>query len=198
MTTSGKNFLLVDDDFAILEMVGEGLRHSGFTVFKAKHPPEALAKVKSVELDYALVDLDLGWPEMNGLDLIRELKQENPGMMAILMTGFHNISVAVEATRVDEIEHLIKPFRIDQVLTMFDRLEQTRLLRLENEQLHIQVEQLKKYSAELEQRLADSGHKTETISKRRLPYEADAARSYAQQQTRTMPDFPELPEDAED
>ena len=187
MTNQTKICLLVDDDPAILEMVGEGLRMNGFTVIKAKHPPQALSEIRSVQLTHALIDFDLGWPEMNGVDLIQEIQRDFPDIPIVLMTGFQNIGVAVEATRSEGVEHLIKPFRIDQVLSAFERRKEIVELRQDNRRLRQENEDLKQKINQHEQQLSEMNSRTESV-KKHLPFELNAAQSYARQQKRTMPD----------
>jgi len=134
--------LAVDDDPTVLEMVYEGLMMEDFDVMAAIRPDEALEKVTNRHLDFALLDLDLGWKNMTGIELGQELRKEFPDLVVIIMTGYHNLKFAVEAMREHAFHYLIKPFRIDQIVSLTERAQRERILKKENHDLKKQVKLL--------------------------------------------------------
>jgi len=135
-----KTILLVDDDPNVLEMIYEGLSAENFQVVSAANPNDALAKVASKTLDFALLDLDLGWNFMTGIELGLELRKLDNNLVIIIMTGYHNIKFAVEAMRAHSFHYMIKPFRIDQVISLTERAQKEIQLKVENDELHAKVE----------------------------------------------------------
>lgn len=79
-------FLLVDDDEAFLDTLSERVILKGFEVLTATTPEQALNLAKGYKIDYAVVDLRL--KEADGLELITELKAEQPKMQTMLLTGY--------------------------------------------------------------------------------------------------------------
>ncbi len=136
--------LLVDDDFNVLEMIYDGLIAENYEVISASTPTEALKKVKFKDLDFALLDLDLGWNHMTGIELGQELRNQFHDLIIIIMTGYHNIKFAVEAMRKYGFHYMIKPFRIDQIISLTERAKRELLLEQENTDLKKEVNELKK------------------------------------------------------
>ena len=123
-----RNILVVDDEASILEIVCKGLSHYGFHPLACGNPAEALDKARRHAIPYALLDFELGWPEMNGIDLGLELKQIDPSCTIILMTGYHNVSPVLGASRKHHFSHLLKPFRIEQVISQIESAEHEKKL----------------------------------------------------------------------
>ncbi len=120
--------MLVDDDERILDVVGHFARRAGFEVVGCTSAAEALAGLGRRPADLVMVDLRM--PDVNGLDLLRTIRQTVPGAEVILMTGYGGIDSAVEAIKLGAIEYLTKPFdfnRLAQVLgTVRDGIERRR------------------------------------------------------------------------
>ena len=89
MTEEKKTILLVDDDPNVLEMIYEGLLSENFDVISAANPDEALKKIQGRTLDFALLDLDLGWNYMTGIELGQKLREVDQNLVIIIMTGYH-------------------------------------------------------------------------------------------------------------
>lgn len=149
MIKSEKHILVVDDDPTVLETICEGFLIQGFNVIPAKTPPDALERVKGKKIFFALLDLDLGWPDMNGIQLGHKLKSEYPDITILIMTGYHNVKLAVEATNKHAYEHMIKPFQVDQVLTVMERNSRISDLLDENKLLKDKIRQLEEEIAKI-------------------------------------------------
>ncbi len=137
-----KTILIVDDDPAILEMISEGLLEHQFKVITASAPDEALEKVKTASLGLALLDLDLGYQKMNGIELGLKLLERFPDLIIVIMTGYHNIKYAIQAMREFSFHYMIKPFRIDQIISLFERASYEQQLKTENQRLKEQIKLL--------------------------------------------------------
>jgi DNA-binding NtrC family response regulator len=156
-----KTIIVVDDDPAILEMICEGLLNAGFDVVSAMSPEEALAKSEKKEITFAIIDIDLGSPKMNGIKLGNKLRKAIEDLIVIIMTGYHNIKLAVDAMRTNEFDYMIKPFRIDQIISLMERAEREMQVSIENRQLKLKVSDLENQISDLKKTinelLPDSG-----------------------------------------
>lgn len=188
MDEQKKTILLVDDDPNVLEMIYDGLTAEKFDVIAASNPDDALKMVEHRYLDFALLDLDLGWNYMTGIELGQELRKKNETLVVVIMTGYHNIKFAVEAMRTYSFHYMIKPFRIDQVVSLTERAQKEIQLNTENEQfrekiieLEAEIERLTNLLEQIRPEEAGIvlGSKEKNISKRIK--NADALSSYARQ-----------------
>ena len=141
--------LVVDDDPTIVEMIQDGLMTENFDVITAIRPQDVWKKVEHVVLDYALLDLDLGWGNLTGIELGEELVKKYPELIVIIMTGYHNLKFAVQAMRENGFHYMIKPFRIDQIVSLTERAQRELQLKRENRFLKEEIEHLKKKITEL-------------------------------------------------
>ncbi len=160
-----QHILVVDDDPTVLETICEGLLMHGFNVIPAKNPPEALHKIKNKIVNFALIDLDLGFPDMNGIELGHKLKSIIPEIIILIITGYHNVKIAVEATREHSYHHMIKPFQVDQLLTMFEQIKKENDLLKENEDLRKKIQSLEKEIRELNKISEDDTEESKYQSK---------------------------------
>lgn len=82
-----KKILLVDDEEAIHLLYQEELENEGYEVYSALRGDEAMEKLRTVEPD--LVILDINMPGMNGIEVLRQMKEINPNLPVILSTAYH-------------------------------------------------------------------------------------------------------------
>ncbi len=149
MEFANRTILVVDDDPAILEMISDGLIDNQFEVITAGSPEEVPAKIKNKAIAFALLDFDLGYQKKNGIQLGIELADQIDDLVVVIMTGYHNIKYALEAMRSYRFHYMIKPFRIDQIISLFERAVHELELRKENEALKAEIASLKKEIEEL-------------------------------------------------
>ena len=117
--------LVVDDEPAILKIIERLAGKAGFDVVTCASGTEAMRTLMRRPADLAMVDLRM--PDVNGLDLLRQIRRSVPGCEVILMTGYAAVDSAVEAIKLGAREYLTKPFD-------FDRLRELLLdIRLELE-----------------------------------------------------------------
>ena len=99
--------LMVDDEPAVLFGYGRYFAKAGYETVEAMTLAEARKRVQSRRFDAVLLDLNL--PDGNGLDWIRSLREENPDISVIVITGQGDIPTAVEAMRLGADNFLVKP-----------------------------------------------------------------------------------------
>ncbi len=150
-----KTILIVDDDPAIVEMISEGLQEHKFKVLTASDPEDALQKSRTEKLGLALLDLDLGYQKMNGIELGLKLLEIYPDLIVVIMTGYHNIKYAIQAMREFSFHYMIKPFRIDQIISLFERASYELELKAENLKLKEEIKTLQNEVLRLKKVLND-------------------------------------------
>ena len=121
------NILIVDDEKSILDVLISGLSDDGFKCFAAFNANEALDIVKREKIDFSLLDIRL--PDMSGIDLCLEIKSLDPSIINIIMTGFPSFKSAVDSIRGGAYDYLVKPFRIEQVLSIINNFDKTKIVK---------------------------------------------------------------------
>ena len=119
-----KRILVVDDEKSLCLMVVKFLRRAGYDCHSTADPINALEILK--DDNFGLVISDIAMPEMNGLDLIREIRQKHPGIGTLAMTGYtrdYTYSDIIEAGAADFIG---KPFELTELEAKIERIERER------------------------------------------------------------------------
>jgi DNA-binding NtrC family response regulator len=130
--------LVVDDEVLIRDMIKKGLSQiGGFSVEVAKNGLEAIEKMEKEVFDLILTDLKM--PEMDGLELLKNIKGTRPEMMVILMTAYGSIETAVEAMRIGANDYITKPINFDDLLIHISKVQKESLLLRENLLLRMEV-----------------------------------------------------------
>jgi DNA-binding NtrC family response regulator len=119
--------LVVDDEELIRWSLGERLRSEGYEVLEAGTGAVALEKLAE-GVDLVLLDYKL--PDIDGVAVLRKIKEFDQDILVILLTGFATVETAVEAMKLGAYHFANKPFNLDEVVTTVERaLETTRLRR---------------------------------------------------------------------
>jgi excisionase family DNA binding protein len=108
--------LVVDDEASIRDLLAKTLALAQYEVDTAPDGSVALDRLREGHGQYNLMIADLRMPGMDGLTLIREVKQLTPNLPIIIITGFSTESSAIEAVNLGVAGYLTKPFRVPQVL----------------------------------------------------------------------------------
>jgi two-component system response regulator HydG len=108
--------IVVDDELPVLQVIDRLAVSAGFDVVMCPTGNEAMRALASRPADLAMVDLRM--PDVNGLDLLRQIKQAVPSCEVILMTGYGGIESAVEAIKSGAREYLTKPFDFERLGTL--------------------------------------------------------------------------------
>lgn len=99
--------LVVDDEGANRYSVSKTLQRVGYVVNEAASGEEALEHITNQEYDVVLTDIRM--PGIDGVELLRRIKEQSPDAIVILMTGYASLGTAVEALRLGAHDYLIKP-----------------------------------------------------------------------------------------
>jgi excisionase family DNA binding protein len=108
--------LVVDDESSIREMLSKTLALADYKVDTAPDAAAALNLLRVSDTPYDLLIADLKMPGMDGLSLIRQVKELRSRLPIIILTGFSTESSAIEAVNLGVAAYLTKPFRVPQVL----------------------------------------------------------------------------------
>lgn len=114
-----KSILLVDDEKIILDSLGRDLREEGYTITTASDGSEAIIKLRAAPYD--LVITDLAMTEIGGIQVLKEAKKINRDICVIILTGYGDMTSAIEALRLGADDYLIKPCDIDEMLIRVNR-----------------------------------------------------------------------------
>lgn len=120
--------LVVDDDPTLAQTIRYFLEQEGYAVEVALSPAEAMEIEQSGNISVALVDLLM--PLMDGVTLMQALRQRNPDLAVIIMTGFGTIETAVEAVKCGAEDYLTKPLDPETVRKKVGRLVEMMELRV--------------------------------------------------------------------
>ncbi len=134
--------LIVDDDAEMRELVRDVLAERGHQVTTAGGGKEALQRL--AEGDYAAVLTDLRMKEMQGIELLGEIRRLYPDTGVILMTAFGSVETAVEAMKHGASDYLVKPVKTDELVRVVERVLREAALRREIARLRREVH--KEYS----------------------------------------------------
>ena len=125
--------LVVDDERGIREGCRRILASEGYVVEVASSGREGLDMVKAHTYDLLLVDLMM--PVMGGLEMMEQVRDYDPEIVMIVVTGFATIETAVEAMKHGAYDYVPKPFAPDQLVAVVNRGLEKRRLRLQAQRL---------------------------------------------------------------
>ncbi len=127
--------LLVDDQDTIRFFLEKTLKQEGYEAVTARTGAEAIEKARAVVPDLVLLDLKL--PDMDGLEVLRKIKEIFPEIGVVMITAFGDIETAVNAMKNGAYDFVSKPINLDQLLMVIKK-------GLESERLNREVLQLKR------------------------------------------------------
>lgn len=126
--TDAAQVLVVDDEGPNRYSVSKTLRRVGYIVSEAASGEEALDYANNQEFDVILTDIRM--QGIDGVELLRRIKEESPDAIVILMTGYASLGTAVEAVRLGAHDYLIKPSSSQDIRQSVSRgIERARNLR---------------------------------------------------------------------
>lgn len=137
------NILIVDDEAMIRRALDKFLGDLGYKTWTAENGREGLEVIKKEPIDLVLVDLMM--PEMNGVELIRNIKEVSPSTVCIIMTAFGTITSAVEGMKAGAYHYLTKPFELDDIAALVATAMEHQALKTENAKLRQQLKSKYKF-----------------------------------------------------
>ncbi|AGA67886.1 response regulator with CheY-like receiver, AAA-type ATPase, and DNA-binding domains [Desulfitobacterium dichloroeliminans LMG P-21439] len=122
--------LIIDDQDALREIIAKRLKRNGYEVIQTGTAAEGLAYIKDILFDTILLDIKL--PDGDGLKLLPQIKELQPDLQVVMLTGHGTIESAIDAMKLGAYDYLTKPCNLSELeLTLQKALEKRELL-LEN------------------------------------------------------------------
>jgi DNA-binding NtrC family response regulator len=109
-----RSILMVDDEMIILKTLAIKLSDEGFEVSTASNGEKAIKLLKTEQFDLVITDLMM--EGVDGIKVLREAKKLDPDIAAIILTGYGDLTSAVDALRLGADDYLLKPCDIDELL----------------------------------------------------------------------------------
>jgi putative two-component system response regulator len=124
-----KRVMVVDDEQLVSAILARYLSQVGYSCVTADSGAEALGKLREHPYDLALCDVRM--PGMDGIELLKSIKEYDEDIAVIMVSAVDNREVAVEAMRAGAYDYVIKPFHFEEVLISVQRALENRRLLLE-------------------------------------------------------------------
>jgi DNA-binding NtrC family response regulator len=131
------NLLIVDDERSIREACREVAQSLGFNPYVADSAEHAYRLLETQSIDAALIDLRL--PGAGGLDALRRIKERRPEALVIVVTGYATVQSAVQAMKIGAYDYVTKPFSLDELKLLLERVVNHLRLKSENRMLREKV-----------------------------------------------------------
>ncbi|MFH1771363.1 MAG: HD domain-containing phosphohydrolase [Candidatus Omnitrophota bacterium] len=128
---------IIDDEEEICRTLSRLLQAEGYNVVSCTSGTKGLELIKKERVDLALVDFKM--PDIDGITVIRKIKEFDQSIMAIIVTGRPSLDSVKEAIRIGASDYIIKPFDIKEVFFAIDNAIAFRILSLENKRLMAQL-----------------------------------------------------------
>ena len=124
------DILIIDDEADIRELVAGILSDEGHGTRTARNSDEALAAIQARRPQLVFLDIWLQGSKLDGLQILTLVKEQNPGLPVVMISGHGNIETAVAAIKLGAYDFIEKPFKADRLVLVADRaLETSRLKR---------------------------------------------------------------------
>jgi YesN/AraC family two-component response regulator len=118
-TMHTKTVLLIDDEEPVLLSLGNFLEKNVMRIMTATSGQEALAQLRTTPVDLIITDLVM--PGMSGIDVLRQVKKDNPAIGVYILSGQGTIDLAIEALRAGADDFLEKPFDVEALILKMER-----------------------------------------------------------------------------
>ena len=114
------NILVVDDEQIILDSINKLLRNeTEYRILTALSVPEAYSVMEKEKIHIILTDLMM--PDIDGLEFMKELRENHPDIIAIMITGYATINTALQAMQLGAFDYLAKPFTREELKKLMKR-----------------------------------------------------------------------------
>ncbi len=143
-----KYILVIDDDPYVLESLSSLLGEYDYNVVACKSGEEAIPNLFKVKIDLVLTDIKM--PGISGIDVLAKVHDINPRMPVILMTGYAELDMAINAIKKGAFDFITKPYNADYILYAIKRAKKyADLLQLEEDYKHRLEETVKKQTQQI-------------------------------------------------
>jgi DNA-binding NtrC family response regulator len=117
--------LIVDDEKLLLESIVKSLSEAGYSTYAAASGKAALTIYENNNLDLLLLDVKL--PDIDGISILKRIREKDPELPIIIMTAYSGIRGAVEAIKSGAYDYVAKPFDVEELLHVIKRCLESQL-----------------------------------------------------------------------
>ncbi|UCG80622.1 MAG: sigma-54-dependent Fis family transcriptional regulator [Desulfobacterales bacterium] len=128
-----ETILIVDDEKNYLVVLSAFLSGEGYETVTADNAQRALETVETTDLDLVLTDMKM--PSMDGIELLRRIKEKNPELPVVMMTAYGTVEKAVEAMQLGAFNFVLKPFQNEALIQIIRKAVSTYRVLKENRRL---------------------------------------------------------------
>ena len=121
--------LIIDDEAKLNFLVQEDLQEAGFETLGALTGKDGLNLVRANDVDLVLLDQQL--PDIHGIEVLKTLREEEPNIPVIIVTGHGEVALAVQAMKLGAYDYLSKPYNLDQVILTANKALEASAMRRE-------------------------------------------------------------------
>ena len=157
-----KNILLVDDEADIRDVLGISLSDIGYKVHAVENGEEAILLFRKI--NPAIVLTDIKMPGMDGIELLRKIKRENPDTEVIMITGHGDMNLAIKSLKYEATDFITKPINVDALEIALKRANERIIIKRKLQEYTENLEGLLKEKTELHGRLSSLGLMIGSIS----------------------------------
>ena len=129
------DILIVDDEADIRDIISDLLKDEGYSARTADDADSAFSAIEAAAPDLIILDIWLQGSRMDGIEILKSVKRDNPGIPIVIISGHGNIEVAVAAVQQGAYDFIEKPFNINQLMVVVARALEAGRLRRENARL---------------------------------------------------------------
>jgi len=125
-----EKILVVDDERSLLDLLSIVLKKEGYHVKTSLSGKKGLNLIKNQDFDLVLCDIKL--PQMNGMEILKEVKTKKPDIPVVMITAYGTIKQGVEALKAGALDYLVKPFDVEEMKIIIAKGLEKRKLEKEN------------------------------------------------------------------
>ena len=130
-----RKILIIDDEKDIRDSISGILNDEGYISVTVKNSQEALIEINNNSFDVIVLDVWLNNSELDGIQLLKEIKKIDSEVPVLIISGHGNIEIAVDAIKNGAYEFIEKPFSSERLLLTIKRSIETSLFKIENKSL---------------------------------------------------------------
>jgi two-component system, NtrC family, nitrogen regulation response regulator NtrX len=131
------DILVVDDEPDIRDLIADILQDEGHGTRLAWDSETALGEINRIPPDLIILDIWLKESRLDGIEILKKVRRDNPEIPVVIISGHGNIEIAVAAIKQGAYDFIEKPFNIDQLMVVITRALETSRLRRENALLRV-------------------------------------------------------------
>ena len=154
--------LIVDDEEDVRDVIAIALSDMGYEVYTAGNGEEALLSYKAVRPPIVLTDIKM--PGMDGIELLRKIKRENPDAEVIMATGHGAMDLAIMSLKYEAADFITKPINIDVLEVALRKVHEKILMKRQLKEYTENLERLVREKTELQSHLSSLGLMIGSIS----------------------------------